>query len=46
LGQPAQLHRRHAQAARPKVTASRKLRFAAHGIGELVGMGEADSYFD
>ena len=30
----------------PKVTALRKLRFAAHGIGELAGMGEADSYFD
>lgn len=29
----------------PRVTAQRKLRFAAHGIGEIVGL-DIDSYFD
>jgi DNA ligase (NAD+) len=30
----------------PKVTAQRKLRFAAHGLGEIVGASVPDSYVD
>jgi DNA ligase (NAD+) len=30
----------------PKVTAQRKLRFAAHGLGEIVGVDVPDSYVD